>query len=752
MATNKAELIVDGDVSPLRQKLRDAARDLKRFGDEGRNSLESIGGPMGGLISKFTALGAVLTVGGITTLAKNAIDAADGLNDLSQQLGISVPQLAGYKLAAESSGLTLDTFGNSVKRLSVFMIKNAADMKAVGITAKDADGALAQLADKFANMPDGAQKTAIAMALMGKSGADMIPLLNGGGAALRDMIARGQELYPVTKDMAVAADEFNDRMAELKVGTQGLSIQIGNVLLPILNDAIRAWRENAKEIGGMNAALVGMGRLGVVGQTIAVLWANVTYVFKQVGNEIGGIAAQLAALMRGDFKGAGFIGGAMKQDAAVARRELDDLEKRIMGLGKKSVPGVAVPIPAAPSGKNTDWSKITGNGSKPKKPKAGKELDLDAMRIEDAQNAKRAADKELEDLRRAAEKELDIRRKAAQQALQIKLLQIDGARNAEMDRIAELQAQSDQEVAIGAASQQEHLARLTQFNEQRLAADQLYIAQKKELALLDPDQNPVELERIEQEKAEIRRRYAAQGADIQRQQALESQTIWQSLTDTITGLWDKGVQALMNGTLTWSNAMRGIGAEMTQWFATNVVGKMVKEFLAGEAAKIAGKMGWVAIEKALNLMSAKTTIASKGTETTAVTGMDAVQAATGAAKSQAGIPYIGPILAIAAMGAIFAAVSAMGKKRSAMGGYDIPKGLNPMTQLHEEEMVLPKQYANVIRGLAGGGAGDGGSESTAQPVSVNITSTDARGVRDLFLNNPDVLAEAIRKAHRNGFR
>ena len=103
------------------------------------------------------------------------------------------------------------------------------------------------------------------------------------------------------------------------------------------------------------------------------------------------------------------------------------------------------------------------------------------------------------------------------------------------------------------------------------------------------------------------------------------------------------------------------------------------------------------------------------------------------------------------MAAIFAAVTSMGKKRSAMGGYDIPKGLNPMTQLHEEEMVLPKQYANVIRGLSGGKAGEG-NESSMQPLNVNITSPDARGVRDLLLSNPDVLAEAIRKAHRNGFR
>lgn len=750
MAENKAQLILDGDVSPLRQKLREAGRDLKKFGDDSKQSVDGLSSAVGGLSPKFAALGAVLSVGGLITFAKNAIDAADRINDLSQQIGISVPQLAGYKLAAESSGLTLDTFGNAVKRLSVYMVKHEKELAQAGITAKDVDGALAQLADRFTDMPDGAEKTAIAMALMGRTGADMIPLLNAGGEELRNMIARGRELYPVTKEMAAGADQFNDSLAELEVGTQGLTIALGNKLLPHLNRAIGLWRDNAKEIGNMKAALLGLGSLGVVGQTIAVLWANVVYVFRQVGKEIGGIAAQLAALLRGDFKGAGYIGDAMKRDAAVARKEIDDLEKRIMGLSKlpapsKSSPDLANIQPRQP--RPGDWTGVLGTGDKPAKPK--KEFDLEGMRIEDAQRAERMADKELEAVRRAIEKELELRRKVAQQTLQIKLLQADALRSAEMARIDELAANSQYEVDLGQITQAQHLANLAVFNQQRLAAEQLYIDQKKELALQDPDQNPVELERIELEKQEIRQRYAQQGMDIQRQQSLESQTIWQELTDTISGLWDKGVQALMNGTLTWSNAMRAIGAEMTQWFVTNVVGKMVKEWLAGEAAKIAGKLGFVALEKALNATATATTIASKGTETTAVSSMNAVQAGTGAAASQASIPYIGPILALAAMATIFAAVSALGKKRSAAGGYDIPKGINPMTQLHEEEMVLPKKYANAIRNMTASGAGGEGEAGGATPMVVNISATDARGVRDLLLNNQQALVEALKSAQRN---
>lgn len=755
MADNKAQLVVDGDVSPLRQKLRDAGRDLNRFGDEGKRAVERVASPIDMLTSKFLGLGAVLSIGGFATLAKSAIDAADGLNDLSQQLGIGVPQLAGYKLAAESSGLTLETFGNSVKRLSMYMAQYPDRLRAAGITARDAEGALMQLADQFARVPDGAQKTAFAMTLMGRSGAEMIPLLNGGGSALQEMIKRGRELYPVTQEMAAQADAFNDSLQEMQVGAQGITIQLGNWLLPILNRAISLWRDNAKEIGNMNAALVGLGSLGIVGQTIGVLWANVSYVFKQVGNELGGIAAQLAAILRGDFKGASIISDMMKRDAEVARQEIDALEKRIMGMGNK----IAAPkVEVAASGDSTEtppnWSAVTNLGGSGKG-KTGKQVSDAEWAMEEAAQLQRTLyeiDQERNEYHEAANKAvLEADKKLVKEMDQIQLLRIEGARNAELARIDEMQAQAQYELDMGSLTQAEYLSRLAAFNQQRLAAEQLFIEQKREVVAQDPEQNPVELERLEQEKAEIRRRYRQQDLEIQRQQAVESQSIWRSLGDSISGLWDKGVQALMNSTLTWKNAMQAIGAEIVRWFAVQVVGEMVKRWIAGEAAKFAASMGWKGMQEALEKVAAVKSVGIKATETEAVVGMDAIQAGTGAAKSQAGIPIVGPILALAAMAAIFAAVSAMGKKKSAAGGYDIPKGVNPMTQLHEEEMVLPKHLANAVRGMAAGGAGEGAA-SAVQPVNVNITSHNARGVRELFMDNPDILAEAIRKAVRNGFK
>lgn len=71
-------------------------------------------------------------------------------------------------------------------------------------------------------------------------------------------------------------------------------------------------------------------------QAIAVFGANVAFVFKGVGREIAGVAAQAVALARLDFKGAKFIGQAVTEDGKKARAELDALEKRLLQVGGKS--------------------------------------------------------------------------------------------------------------------------------------------------------------------------------------------------------------------------------------------------------------------------------------------------------------------------------------------------------------------------------------------------------------------------------
>lgn len=59
----------------------------------------------------------------------------------------------------------------------------------------------------------------------------------------------------------------------------------------------------------------------------------------------------------------------------------------------------------------------------------------------------------------------------------------------------------------------------------------------------------------------------------------------------------------------------------------------------------------------------------------------------------------------------------------AAGGFDVPSGVNPVTRLHEKEMVLPAQYADVIRGLANNGGASGGGININTSISVASDGT-----------------------------
>jgi hypothetical protein len=89
---------------------------------------------------------------------------------------------------------------------------------------------------------------------------------------------------------------------------------------------------------------------------------------------------------------------------------------------------------------------------------------------------------------------------------------------------------------------------------------------------------------------------------------------------------------------------------------------------------------------------------------------------------------------------MYAAAMAYAPAAMAAQGFDVPAGVNPVTQLHQKEMVLPAEHAETIRSMAGGGAGRG--------TTVNIQAVDAQSIAKLFKRN----GPAMMKAARSHFR
>lgn len=217
--------------------------------DKASAALSSISAQVGNLQAALGSLGgtlgATLTVGGFAALVKGAIDAADQMNDLSQRVGIAVKDLGTWKLAAESSGASMESIAKGVKGLSAYMHDHAKELKAAGITATDTAGAMTQLADIFKAMPDGVEKTALAVKLFGKSGMDLIPMLNMGSEGLAEMRAKSAEYSRQLAILAPQADKFNDELAVLALNSKATGMNIANHLIGPMTELVKAFGDLA---------------------------------------------------------------------------------------------------------------------------------------------------------------------------------------------------------------------------------------------------------------------------------------------------------------------------------------------------------------------------------------------------------------------------------------------------------------------------------------------------------------------------
>lgn len=666
MANNTVVVTLAANIAKFQADMRTAGSATQQAMAQMKEDAVMVGMAMG-------AAGAAAATG-LALLVQNAIQAADNLRDMSQKTGIAVETLNGLGFAANQAGGSLDSMVGAAGKLNKSIAEAAKGtpeqanaFKALGISVLDSSGNLktadvvmAEIADKFETYADGPEKVALSMALMGKSGADMIPVLNDGGDAMRENIAYAEKYSGVTTDLANASDNFNDTMGKLQLQQQGFANTMAAAVMPILQAVAEETLQAAEESNGFSLA-TNAARVAL--QTFVVIGSEVAFTFKGVGREIGGVAAQLAAMARGDFKGAfgiGGIGDMMSDDAAKARAEHDAFIARVLAPVAATVtPGGA---PVTPKGRAP---RIAG-GDTDKAIKAA--ADKQAKLIEDGKNLANgliAQDTGLSpDFMKkwdslslaygAAAISLDVLTQAQAELLSQQPMMkamnaeaikadIDGFKAMEdLRKGAEDEAKRNeknvQAIAIGLmneADQQQYahdlvLEELQKFHDAKF--ENVAMAN----ALIEQEN-----ERHEQVKADLQTSYAMQGLAMAGNSA-----------DQLYSLMEKA------------------GMEQT------ALGKAV--FLASKALAIA--------EIIINTEVA-------------------------AAKATAMFPVWGSAIAMGIRVAGYASAGLVAgmaiADASAEGGYDIPAGTNPMTQLHEREMVLPKQQADVIRGLAANGGTSG---------------------------------------------
>lgn len=237
-ATDKMSRIVDQAVGKSIDKLNKLQKNANRIG----GSMQKWGAGM-------TAAGGAITAG-MFHLAKEEASLASDLSRSSQKVGMSVEAWQKIAYAASRTKVDADQFRLSLQRLQKQQVaaatgnKTAMDsFKMAGIAIYDTNGKLkssdvlfTELADKFKNAPDGPKKTALAMRLFGKTGAELIPLLNKGSAGIDNFEKQAEELGLVmNKETIESFKKFGQESRRLKDATEGFKKVLADGALPIIH-------------------------------------------------------------------------------------------------------------------------------------------------------------------------------------------------------------------------------------------------------------------------------------------------------------------------------------------------------------------------------------------------------------------------------------------------------------------------------------------------------------------------------------
>jgi hypothetical protein len=335
-AIGKVSAVFTASTSGLTSGVNRASQSMKGL----QASVGSLRGSMQALVAIQGAQLFGSVVAGASRAARSLIaygqaeaETIDQTSKLAARLGFTYSEMAGLALAGNLAGVSLDQLGAAATKADVAFIKaangskaSAAAFAAIGLSVEQLNGLSASdrfnaIAEAISQLPTEAERAAAAVAIFGRSGAELLPLFNQGAGAIAAARAEAERFgLTLTNAQGQNVEEMNDAFTRAQSAIQGVIQQVVAYLAPEVESVTTAFSDLVGNIGGANIGqaigegiLQGARYLAEIGDfviqnlnsvfaylsTVGGQWGVVWGIADRVGQFLFGVAKLFEAAFRG---------------------------------------------------------------------------------------------------------------------------------------------------------------------------------------------------------------------------------------------------------------------------------------------------------------------------------------------------------------------------------------------------------------------------------------------------------------------
>lgn len=251
------------DDKDYKKGINSAEKSGKSFGQTLTSGLKVAGKAMAALYT-----GTVAVASAIAKITLSAVKYGDEIAKESQKLNMSMEGYQKWSTMLEMAGTSIDVMSMGMKTFTGILDEaskgNATallTLQKLGLGYEDFAGlsvedSLKKVVEQFQRMEQGAEKTQLAVDLFGRSGQELLPLLNQEVGSIDELFKSYEELgLIISDDVLRASEDFDDQLSLLKKSFKVAAVNIGTIFMPAISKVITGLLDLARGSSGAGETL-----------------------------------------------------------------------------------------------------------------------------------------------------------------------------------------------------------------------------------------------------------------------------------------------------------------------------------------------------------------------------------------------------------------------------------------------------------------------------------------------------------------